>query len=430
MASFSPERECSSHLGVSAPAGINIHTTADTESVAATSVNGQQVPGVRISSPLNLFSQENTASVSAVALLFALLTPPEITPYPDLPDPRSIPGTWSVLQPLLSVAVPTFFQSSRDGHHGGPSGGGNFGGGAGGQSRGGAGRGGGGHGRDPSSSRSSRHGGAGHSGYYAQNNLPSNGSNTYGRFSSMTMRHCGTPSVFNPTRRLVEITSEQLLAPQEARTESPAPVSDDSATDTASLSTAPTSPEVDDICLPHVHAHKPAHLDILHAVQWGASAMVLGASLIVADEIPFPVVLKIVKQPNFQLVANELAAYRQLARLCIVVPKLIALMAPAHERGWVAMVIEDAGKSFGCGGQSWDQIFLTASERIGIYLALVQIHAEGVVHGDPEPRNVVRRRGGTPCFVDFGLATVGHKCDRGTCEELMYLRSTLELENR
>jgi hypothetical protein len=91
--------------------------------------------------------------------------------------------------------------------------------------------------------------------------------------------------------------------------------------------------------------------------------MVLGASLIVADEIPFPVVLKIVKQPNFQLVVNELAAYRQLARLCIVVPKLIALMAPAHERGWVAMVIEDAGKSFGCGGQSWDQIFLTASER-------------------------------------------------------------------
>jgi tRNA A-37 threonylcarbamoyl transferase component Bud32 len=65
--------------------------------------------------------------------------------------------------------------------------------------------------------------------------------------------------------------------------------------------------------------------------------------------------------------------------------------------------------------------------RMGIYFALVQIHAAGVSHGDVEPRNVVRRRWGTPCFVDFGLSTTDHRCQRDTCEELAHLRSALQI---
>ncbi|KAJ7901604.1 hypothetical protein B0H13DRAFT_2027681 [Mycena leptocephala] len=65
--------------------------------------------------------------------------------------------------------------------------------------------------------------------------------------------------------------------------------------------------------------------------------------------------------------------------------------------------------------------------RMAIYFALVQIHAEGVLHNDLFPRNVVRRPGGAPCFVDFGLATIGHKCGPEYCNELAYLKDALEL---
>ena len=71
---------------------------------------------------------------------------------------------------------------------------------------------------------------------------------------------------------------------------------------------------------------------------------------------------------------------------------------------------------------------VNAIYRKDIYLALAQIHARGLLHGDVMPRNVVRRpHGGGMCFVDFGLAEVGHRCDPQSCYELVELRSSLGL---
>ncbi|KAF8177530.1 hypothetical protein K438DRAFT_1978507 [Mycena galopus ATCC 62051] len=237
-----------------------------------------------------------------------------------------------------------------------------------------------------------------------------------------TLLHAGVPSVFNPPRKLVVIAPEDL---QSVPAESQASIGDDSASDISSISTttattstsadscllpldgtsistAPSTPPSGDTCLlPDVHTHfeELPRLEISRVVHWGDITRVLGASLTVADNIPFPVILKILKQAQFHLAVQEVTAYHQLARTCVIVPRLISLMAPAHESGWVVIVIEDAGKPFGQGRQAWDEISLTPAERTGIYFALVQIHGEGVLHGDPEPHNVLSDVTATPVFL-------------------------------
>ncbi|KAJ7186306.1 hypothetical protein GGX14DRAFT_409239 [Mycena pura] len=381
-------------------------------SQAVTIIDGRSLLGVRVSSALELCGP---SGVSAVAFFFGLLTPAQVLAYDALPNPESISTVWLMLQPLLRKALSTDFMGTS-GHE--DSKGGNTDGGPGagsqgsaGQSRGKGGRGGGRSGRQgPSSST----GGASSHGQQYSHNAPSGSYYDYGSFPSMTMRHSGMLGVFNPTRKLVAVTPAWL-----AEQESLAVSSEDSSSDTNessdstqenAVSTAPTSPELTDSCLPlleddSAHFDDAAHIEILKEIPAGFNAEVLSASLIIEGGIPFPVILKVVHEHNFPFVANEVAAYCQLARLRVVVPQLIALMAPAHEQGWVMMVIENAGEPIGRDGEDWDNVLLTASEKLAIYLALLQIHAE-----------------------DFGLATVDHKCERESCEELGYLRTALGLE--
>ncbi|KAF8217251.1 hypothetical protein K438DRAFT_1748345 [Mycena galopus ATCC 62051] len=359
-------------------------------SQARTPLNGRELYGLRVSPCIDL-CDESDEGVSVISLLFALLFPPSVFSFPKMPDPRSSPQVWSILEKQLLPSVVGKSGTQRPPRPGdgtdrsgrGP-GGSNLGGGGGGFGGGGSKSGGGGSGFGGYNTSS-----ANYHGYNCQR---------------MTMLHAGVPSVFNPPRKLVAIAPELLHVPAE----STASIWDDSASDISSIlstpttsasadscllpldgtsiSTAPTTPPSGDTC--PVPDDELPRLEISSVVQWGGSARVLRASLTVANSIPFPVVLKVLKQAQFHLVVKEVAAYHQLACLCVIVPRLISLMIPAHESGWVMMIIEDAGKPFGQGSQSWDGIPLTLAERAGIYLALVQIHAEGVLHGDPEPRNV------------------------------------------
>ncbi|KAF8135305.1 hypothetical protein K438DRAFT_1786932 [Mycena galopus ATCC 62051] len=361
-------------------------------SQARTPLNDRELYGLKVSPCIDL-CDESDQGVSAISLLFALLFPPRVFPFPEMPNPRSSSQVWSILEKQLLPLVVGKSGTQRPPRPGdgtdrsgrGP-GGSNLGGGGSGFGGGGSGFGGGGSGFGSYNASS-----ANYHGYNCQR---------------MTMLHAGVPSVFNPPRKLVAIAPELLHVPAE----STALIWDDSASDISgtlstpttpasadscllpldgtSISTAPTTPPSGDTCL--VPDDELPRLEISSVVQWGGSARVLRASLTVANSIPFPVVLKVFKPAQFHLVVKEVAAYHQLARLGVIVPRLISLMIPAHESGWVMMIIEDAGKPFGQGSQPWDGIPLTLAERAGIYLALVQIHAEGVLHGDPEPRNVPR----------------------------------------
>ncbi|KAF8192844.1 hypothetical protein K438DRAFT_2134418 [Mycena galopus ATCC 62051] len=375
--------------------------TGTTMMITSQDFNKQILRGVRVSPFISLDESNQVISASAVSLLFAVMFPHCLLNFPHMPDPRSSLEVWSMLAEKLRSSVgsgqsseapdPSHRRSGggADGYGGGP-GDSNFGG----------------HGGFNFGSR-------GGFNFESSGSESGGGGSNYGRYNcqSMTLLHTGVPGVFNPPRKLVVIAPEDL---QSIPAESQASIGDDSASDISgtstttattstsadscllplegtSISTAPSTPPSGDMCLlpdAHIHFEELPHLEISHVVHWGDITRVLSASLTVADNIPFPVILKILKQAQFHLAVQEVMAYHQLARACVIVPRLISLMAPAHESGWVVIVIEDAGKPFGRGRQAWDEISLTPAERTGIYFALVQIHGEGVLHGELEPRNV------------------------------------------
>ncbi|KAF8179257.1 hypothetical protein K438DRAFT_2177269 [Mycena galopus ATCC 62051] len=417
-------------------------TTMVITSQAKTYFKNQVLRGVRVSPSISLDESDQATSASAISLLFAVMFPHHVSKFPYMPDPRSSHEVWSILAKELQSSVGSEQPSEAPdpGHR---------------RSSGGADGYGGGPGHSNFGGRSGfNFGSRGGSNFESGDSESGGGGSNYRRYNyqSMTLLHAGVPSVFNPPRKLVVIAPEDL---QSVPAESQASIGDDSASDISgistttattstsadscllpldgtSISTAPSTPPSGDMCLlPDAHTHFEGlpRLEISRVVHWGDITRVLSASLTIADNIPFPVILKILKQAQFHLAVQEVTAYHQLARTCVIVPRLISLMVPAHESGWVVIVIEDAGKPFGQGRQAWDEISLTPAERTGIYFALVQIHGEGVLHGDPEQRNVVRRRAGAPCFIDFGLASTGHKCRKESCDELLYLRTALKLQN-
>ncbi|KAG8859816.1 hypothetical protein FRC20_011785 [Serendipita sp. 405] len=69
---------------------------------------------------------------------------------------------------------------------------------------------------------------------------------------------------------------------------------------------------------------------------------------------------------------------------------------------------------------------LSDAERRQIFSKLKQYHADGLLHGDFAPRNVVCKRGGTPVIIDFSHSSWDHMC-RGefSCGELLEARKQL-----
>ncbi|KAJ7222205.1 hypothetical protein GGX14DRAFT_428204 [Mycena pura] len=253
----------------------------------------------------------------------------------------------------------------------------------------------------------------------------------------MTMRHPGPESVFNPTRHLVAISDRVLTAwdtPSEewrdTLTESEDPLSPglSRASESPGLLSL-SSPESPNRCSPMSADHlKPAHLEILSSDGISTSTTVLDASLTLPGRLSksCPVIMKVVHEHfNFHMVAREVKAYRQLQDLSVVVPHLFAVMREPADPSSAIMVLENAGERIGHG--CWDDVVLDESDKKEIYFTLAQIHARGVLHGDVMPRNVVRRPHGGMCFVDFGLAEVGHRCDPQSCFELVKLRRKLGL---
>ncbi|KAJ7203660.1 hypothetical protein GGX14DRAFT_461721 [Mycena pura] len=248
----------------------------------------------------------------------------------------------------------------------------------------------------------------------------------------MTMRHPGPESVFNPTRHLVAISDSVLSAWETLSEESRDTLTESEDSLSPGPSRAPESPELLPLSSPELRNRcppvsaaadhlKPAHLEILSSGgKFKSTATVLCASLTLPGRPykPCPVIMKVV---------HEHTAYRQLQDLSVVVPHLFAVMREPADPSSAIMVLENAGERIGHGG--WDDVVLDESDKKDIYLALAQIHTRGVLHGDVRPRNVVRRPHGGMCFVDFGLAEVGHRCDPQSCDELVELRSSLGLPN-
>ncbi|KAJ7803581.1 hypothetical protein B0H14DRAFT_2887420, partial [Mycena olivaceomarginata] len=120
---------------------------------------------------------------------------------------------------------------------------------------------------------------------------------------------------------------------------------------------------------------------------------------------------------------RELTAYNALRKLPCV-PRVLALIVEPHG-DYAGLLLEDAGTQVGNG--NWDDVQLSAEDRIVLYSALKQIHAAGVVHWDMAPRNVVRGPQGALSIIDFESAIVGHDCTGDDCKELGDLSEDLRL---
>ncbi|KAJ7664712.1 hypothetical protein B0H17DRAFT_1091710 [Mycena rosella] len=66
--------------------------------------------------------------------------------------------------------------------------------------------------------------------------------------------------------------------------------------------------------------------------------------------------------------------------------------------------------------------------RVEVYKTFRAIHKEGIAHRDVAARNIVRRAEGTICVVDFGAASLDHRCPGLKCLELTRLRDRLDGE--
>jgi len=71
----------------------------------------------------------------------------------------------------------------------------------------------------------------------------------------------------------------------------------------------------------------------------------------------------------------------------------------------------------------WEE--LSDPERSQVYKLVRDLHRVGIAHGDLEPRNIGRARGGGFCLIDFSEGW-RHICKESkTCSELRTLRSYL-----
>ncbi|KAF7336607.1 Protein kinase [Mycena sanguinolenta] len=143
-----------------------------------------------------------------------------------------------------------------------------------------------------------------------------------------------------------------------------------------------------------------------------------------SDEAQVRVILKTYPAERFGCLQAEIRAYAAIRGLACVVPRCWGLVAPPS-MPWAGLLLEFAGEQLS--RSEWHDAALSAKDRQLLYHALAEVHAAGVVHHDVAPRNVVRRPGGSLCFVDFERASVGHSCPGASCPELLNLRNELRI---
>ncbi|KAE9395459.1 hypothetical protein BT96DRAFT_977998 [Gymnopus androsaceus JB14] len=94
------------------------------------------------------------------------------------------------------------------------------------------------------------------------------------------------------------------------------------------------------------------------------------------------------------------------------------------------LVLEKAGQSLKEEFWEDDKEALSLVERINIFGMLQTLHKNGISHNDFYPRNVIRRKSGNFCVIDFQLADTDHVCLEGDmCEELSSVQRALKFND-
>ncbi|KAJ6591205.1 hypothetical protein DFH09DRAFT_1138948 [Mycena vulgaris] len=134
-----------------------------------------------------------------------------------------------------------------------------------------------------------------------------------------------------------------------------------------------------------------------------------------------PVVLKQYHARQFDKLANELGTYKCLAKLR---PKVVAChgIIAAPDLSWMALLMEDSGLTVASGG-GWAA--LPWSESRSLFQTFLAIHLAGVEHCDIAARNVLIPPWGGTSVADFGEARLNHCCEGWACPELQELRRLL-----
>ncbi|GAA6002209.1 hypothetical protein JCM10207_003126 [Rhodosporidiobolus poonsookiae] len=98
------------------------------------------------------------------------------------------------------------------------------------------------------------------------------------------------------------------------------------------------------------------------------------------------------------------------------------------EKGKVFVIMQHGGDA----PAEWTD--LTQQQKTFLFIALLRMHAAGILHGDAEPRNtVVKARTpndplGSPRWIDFAQAEDGHICEGRRCGELDAALAEMGLE--
>ncbi|KAJ7813839.1 hypothetical protein B0H13DRAFT_2141030 [Mycena leptocephala] len=236
--------------------------------------------------------------------------------------------------------------------------------------------------------------------------------------------HFDLPGLCTAPRPLRTISREEL---QERSCLSPLSSVKSSTSPSPVASTPPSSPVSAGSCdrlLPRTVLDCPLNLYLESSVKSGEHAHVHRGQLRVDGTKISRVIFKSYDSGHFAELIRELDAYAALSRLAVIVPRLLAVVAPPT-REYAALLLEDAGTPLGRGG--WGDVDLTKIDKLRLYHALGEVHAAGIAHGDVFPRNIVRRLRGVLCLVDFGQANF-HLCPGPTCGELSNLAKALGLE--
>ncbi|KAJ7668138.1 hypothetical protein B0H17DRAFT_224909 [Mycena rosella] len=197
------------------------------------------------------------------------------------------------------------------------------------------------------------------------------------------------------------------------------PVNSPSTTST-SLS-PPSSPVFSDVTATS-SSQRPMtpHFTITRRVSSGEVAQVLAGDL-----EGQPVIFKTYPTSAAETLRREVSAYERLGQLTVVPALLGVYSLPGED--WAGLLLQDSGVKVGRGDWVDHTHELNLAERLAIYAAVCAVHDAGVLHGDVEPRNIVRGARGAMSVIDFGHARMGHVCPGNGCEEPVHLRGCLDI---
>ncbi|KAJ6459533.1 hypothetical protein C8R45DRAFT_1109404 [Mycena sanguinolenta] len=122
-----------------------------------------------------------------------------------------------------------------------------------------------------------------------------------------------------------------------------------------------------------------------------------------------------------QRLVREYNAYTVMHSLQgAAIPKVMGMYTSKDGKNTVLMM-SYAGRALGAFSE------LQSSDKYRLFRRLVQVHNAGVQHNDLEPRNVTMSSSG-PLIIDFDCASLNHKCPGASCQELLEVARSLNLD--